>query len=173
MKFFQYHIHRTICYQWETLTNNEWNHYNKKAQISNNTCGAKMHKLLAQNSKSHFSQSHAVHTARTDTYELGSFLIHRLKWPTALTHAPKNEGHKPALTNKFLFDTFNVKRFPYHSSASMKHILHRDSRSSSPDGHSRPPQHPSQHVFKIYERGKIDVIQKHLCKTNIGKVYQY
>jgi len=24
-------------------------------------------------------------------------------------------------------------------------------------------------VFKIYERGKIDVIQKHLCKTNIGK----
>ena len=154
MKFFQYHIHRTICYQWETLTNNEWNHYNKKAQISNNTCGAKMHKLLAQNSKSHFSQSHAVHTARTDTYELGSFLIHRLKWPTALTHAPKNEGHKPALTNKFLFDTFNVKRFPYHSSASMKHILHRDSRSSSPDGHSRPPQHPLTTCVQILWEGK-------------------
>jgi len=52
-----------------------------------------MHKLLAQNNKSHFSQSNAVHTARTDTYELGPFIIHCLKWPTPLTHAPKNEGH--------------------------------------------------------------------------------
>ena len=158
-----------IYYQWETLTHNEWKHKNQKTQIPNNTCGAKMNKLLTQNHKSPFPQSNAVHTARTDIYKLGPFLIHRFKWPTTFTHAPKNERHQPALTNKNLFHAFNETRFPYHSSTPMKHTLHRDSRSSFSDGHSRPPQYSSQHVFKIYERGKIDVIQKHLCKTNIGK----
>ena len=66
----------------------------------------------------------------------------------------KNEGHKPALINKLLFDIFNVKWFPYHSTASMKHILHRDSRSSSPDGHSRPPQHPLTTCVQILWEGK-------------------
>jgi len=44
----------------------------------------------------------------SDTYEPGSFPIHRIKGPTAFTHKPRNDGHTPALINDLSLDTLNA-----------------------------------------------------------------